>query len=734
MQETVRSSKKFLASLSLRVKQVLYAAVTYLLLLAICLLAISPEQYDLSVGDVAPKTITASKDIVDEITTERRRQAAADAVSPVYYKDDTISDTVLSDMEAVFTELRAVRELGAQIRGLWDEDDTFSDEDYAQASGLLTRLTLNNYQLRTLMGTDEKDFESLYQSLLSATRTTLVSTITEGQINDAINNIQQIVSYNTRTDLWYNVAIPTLRVCLRANMLIDQEATEETRQKARDAVEPTVYKQDQNIVVKGDRITAEQIAVLESLGLLRGNSFDLWLYVGTAVMLGLILAAIYLFVYMYTPHLLTSGASALVLLIAGVLTVSLSLLVGTYVGVNAMPVVLAAMLAVNLLGTRPAYVVNLGVTLILTFLTVKGTGLMTSQVLSVLMMTAIGGTAAIFLLRKNATRVFVLVTGLIVGAVNFAVLLCVGTLTSSDMSGVLADAARAVFGAVTSAVLCVGLQPMLEATFNLVTPAKLIELSNPNQPLLRRLMIETPGTYHHSMVVANLGEAAAEAVGANALLVRVGAYYHDIGKLVRPMYFKENQMGENPHDKTDPRVSAAILTEHTRDGVELAKKHRLPEPIIDMIRQHHGDTPTMYFYAKTVKLVGEENVDIRDFRYDGPKPQTAEAAILMLSDTVEAAVRSISDPTREKISEMIHKLVRGKMEDGQLDECTLTFRDIGRICTAFETVLQGVFHERIEYPNVNLKRAQRHSQQLSEQAAARAKEAAQPAQKTEDKA
>ena len=216
--------------------------------------------------------------------------------------------------------------------------------------------------------------------------------------------------------------------------------------------------------------------------------------------------------------------------------------------------------------------------------------------------------------------------------------------------------------------------------------------------------------------------------------MRVGAYYHDIGKLVRPMYFKENQMGENPHDKTDPRVSAAILTEHTRDGVELAKKHRLPEPIIDMIRQHHGDTPTMYFYAKTVKLVGEENVDIRDFRYDGPKPQTAEAAILMLSDTVEAAVRSISDPTREKISEMIRKLVRGKMEDGQLDECTLTFRDIGRICTAFETVLQGVFHERIEYPNVNLKRAQRHSQQLSEQAAARAKEAAQPAQKTEDKA
>lgn len=716
MQQTIKSSKTFFASLSQRVRQILFAAVTYLLLLVICLMAISPEQYDLSVGDVAPKTITASKDIVDEITTERRRQNAANAVSPVYYKDDSISDTVLADMDAIFTELRAVRELGEQIRGTWGEDGAFTDEDYAQATGLLTTLTLNNYQLRTLMNTDETDFESLYQSLLSATRTTLVSTIAEGQINDAINNIQQIVSYNTRTDLWYNVAIPTLRACLQPNMLIDQEATEENRQKARDAVEPTVYKQDQNIVVKGDRVTAEQIAVLESLGLLRGNSFDLWLYVGTAAMLALIVAALYLFVYMYVPQLFSAGASALVMLIASVLTITLSLLVGTYVSVNAMPVVLAAMLVVNLVGTRAAFVVNLGVSLIVSFLTVKGTGLMTSQVLSVLMMTVLGGVASIFLLRRNAARVFVLVSGFIVGLLNFGVLLCVGALTSSDVSNVFYDAAQAIFGAFVSAILCVGLQPMLEAAFNLVTPAKLIELSNPNQPLLRRMMIETPGTYHHSMIVANLGEAAAEAVGANALLVRVGAYYHDIGKLVRPLYFKENQMGENPHDKTDPRVSAAILTEHTRDGVELAKKHHLPEPIIDMIRQHHGDTPAMYFYAKTVKLVGEENVDIRDFRYDGPKPQTSEAAILMLSDTVEAAVRSLSDPTREKISEMIRKLVRGKMEDGQLDECTLTFRDIGRICKAFETVLQGVFHERIEYPNVNLKRAQRQAQQRSETA------------------
>ena len=300
MEETTKGFE----NLSLRVRQVLFCVMTYLILLVLCLFAISPEQYDLSVGDVAPKTITASKDIVDEIATKRRRQTAAEAVSPVYYKDDSVSKTVLSDMDAIFSELRSVRELGEQIRTGWEGDGEFKEEDYAQASGLLTKISLSNYQLQTLMKTDGHDFENLTQSLSSATKTALVSTITEGQINDAINNIQQIVSYNTRTDLWYNVAIPTLRTCLQPNMLIDQEATEANRQKASDAVEPVVYKQDQNIVVKGDRIRADQIAVLDSLGLLQGNSFDFALYLGTAGILALILAGVYLFVVIFAPDMI----------------------------------------------------------------------------------------------------------------------------------------------------------------------------------------------------------------------------------------------------------------------------------------------------------------------------------------------------------------------------------------------------------------------------------------------
>ena len=203
-------------------------------------------------------------------------------------------------------------------------------------------------------------------------------------------------------------------------------------------------------------------------------------------------------------------------------------------------------------------------------------------------------------------------------------------------------------------------------------------------------------------MVANLAEAAAEKIGANPLLARTGAYFHDIGKLKRPLYFKENQMGDNPHDRTDPYVSAAIVTAHTRDGLALAQKYHLPPEIQTIIMEHHGDTPVMYFYHKALQMADGKPVDIADFRYDGQRPTTKESAIVMLADTIEAAVRSIPDPTPKAIEQFIERLVRGKLEDGQLSNSPLTLRDIDAICEAFCKVLNGVFHERIEYPTVNV--------------------------------
>ena len=248
---------------------------------------------------------------------------------------------------------------------------------------------------------------------------------------------------------------------------------------------------------------------------------------------------------------------------------------------------------------------------------------------------------------------------------------------------------------------CFALDSLIEGAFHLATPSKLLELSNPNHPLLRRLLIEASGTYHHSIIVANLAEAAAEAVGARPLLARAGAYFHDIGKLKRPLYFKENQIGENPHEHTNPYVSAAIVTAHTRDGLIMAQQARLPLEIQDIIVEHHGDTPVAFFYHKAVQQADGQAVDISDFRYDGKRPHTMESAIIMLADTVEAAVRSMPDPTPEAIRAFIAKLVKGKMEDGQLDNAPLTLKDITLISDAFATVLNGVFHERIEYPTIS---------------------------------
>jgi putative nucleotidyltransferase with HDIG domain len=257
-------------------------------------------------------------------------------------------------------------------------------------------------------------------------------------------------------------------------------------------------------------------------------------------------------------------------------------------------------------------------------------------------------------------------------------------------------------GGVISGLIAVGFQPVFEAAFNLATPSKLLELANPNQPLLRRLLIEAPGTYHHAIIVANLSEAAAEKIGANPLLARTGAYFHDIGKLKRPLYFKENQRGENPHDHTDAYVSAAIVTSHTADGLALAQKHHLPPEIQRIIVEHHGDTPVMYFYHKALQQADGKPVDIKDFRYGGNRPTTKESAIVMLADTIEAAVRSMPDPTPQAIQRFIERLVRGKIEDGQLSNSPLSLLDIDGICEAFSAVLSGVFHERIEYPTVHV--------------------------------
>jgi putative nucleotidyltransferase with HDIG domain len=254
-------------------------------------------------------------------------------------------------------------------------------------------------------------------------------------------------------------------------------------------------------------------------------------------------------------------------------------------------------------------------------------------------------------------------------------------------------------------VLVIGLLPFFEVSFGILSPLKLIELSNPNHPLLRKLLVETPGTYHHSVMVGNLSEAAAEAIGANGLLCRVGSFYHDLGKTKRPSYFIENQgnMG-NPHDEIEPSLSKEIIIAHARDGEQMLREHKMPKQLCDIAAQHHGTSLLKYFYHKAIKQAEEQGREIDftedDYRYPGPKAQTKEAAIVGIADSVEAAVRSLRSPSLEQISELVDRIIRDRLEDNQFNECDLTMRELDVIGSTMKESLLGIFHSRIEYPEL----------------------------------
>ena len=671
------------------------------------MLAVTPQRYNLKVGDIAPNTITASKDVVDEISTARQQEAAAAAVEPTYVYKEGISAEVMQNLQSVLAQATAVQKYGQRVLETAAPDDRqkqksyqFSETELKYARTLLTQLTLADYQLDTLLRATEEQMTEMCSNLTAAVENTMNTTVRETNVNESIQYLQQIIGLKTDIDLLQNVVMPILRKVVQPNMVIDQEATDKLRQEARDAVEPVVYKQGQNIVLARERVTANQREMLRSLGMLDNDTFDLNIYIGAFLLVMLSMMVLLIALILLDPELLASPKKLVLVMLVLCLTMGACVL-AKEINPYLTPALLGVMMLTGLIGARAGVAGCLTLTVLVSALLAGGDTSYTSEIVNLLFISFISGFLVVIVLRRKPYRQQVLLCGLLTGLSNMVIILTIGFMTNNSMGVVVSNALWSALSAVVASVLCIALDALMEAVFRLATPAKLLELSNPNQPILRRLMIEASGTYHHSIIVANLAEAAAETVGANPLLCRAGAYYHDIGKLKRPMYFKENQLGENPHEHTNPYISAAIVTAHTRDGVMLAQQYHLPQEIQDIIIEHHGDTPVMYFYHKALKQAEGQAVDIADFRYDGRRPQSKESAIIMLADTVEAAVRSMPDPTPKAIEEFIAKLVRGKIDDGQLNDAPLTLQDISKICRAFTTVLKGVFHERIEYPSIS---------------------------------
>ena len=678
--------------------------VAFLIIIAVFFCVCTPKKYDLRVGAISHVTVDATKDIVDEVTTEEKRNASAETVEPSYRFQQGVKEEVLSSLAEAFQELRTVQQYGLTLRSD-DQQSTrstrpFSEDEIDYALALLNTLDLNRTQLTTLMRIDTNSFEEMVSTVTVAVENSLNTTIREGQVSQSIMTIQQIVGYKLDVSLTQNIIPTVLRSCIKPNMIIDEEATGEARQKAIDAVEPVIYLQGQNIIREGDRITHSQVEMLRSLGLLNDNHYDYSVYRGAVILTILSFICLLMLLRLLMKDILKDIRKLAVILIILVICFGFASLATLLPSLYIIPIALGMILGTVLIGYRAGLVMTVPLALLFAGITSVCSTTTFYDVFLIISTTLSGGVATVWFLKGRPQRVRVLLSGLIAAMFSLVMIVGVKLLTEDETLDLIRTGIWALAGSLLSGALAVALQPVFEGVFHLATPSRLLEITNPNQPLMKRLMLEAPGTYHHSIIVANLAESAADKIGANPYLARAGAYYHDIGKLKRPGYFSENQRGSNPHENTDPYVSAAILTAHTRDGALIAQKNHLPPEVQDIILQHHGVTPVMFFYHKALQMSDGKHVDINDFRYAGPKPQTREASVVMLADTIEAAVRSMKDPTPKGIDQFIERLIRGKLEDGQLSDCPLSLRDIDQICSAFSGILKGVYHERIEYPKV----------------------------------
>ena len=377
---------------------------------------------------------------------------------------------------------------------------------------------------------------------------------------------------------------------LEANMIYDEEATLQAREAAAEKVQPVIYKQNQTIVVEGDVVTEAQMAVLTALGVVGNEGIDYSLYAGMLLLLVLVFAVYGFYLYQFEPELLADTRKLMVLATITVVIAAISVPLAR-LDSRLVPALLGTMLACVLVSQRSALAFNVFLAVIAGIICSWNSGLLSETMIRTMLVMLIGGNVSIFALYKPGHRGALIFAGLLAGAASVAVVTLMGVVGTANvkLQSLLTDGVYALGSGLMAGVLAIGTLPIWEAAFRVSTPAKLLELSNPNHPLLKRLSIEAPGTYHHSILTANLAEAGADAVGANALLCRVGAYYHDVGKLKNPRYFMENQRGENPHDLMDPRESARVITAHLNYGLELAQKFKLPRDVQKIISQHHGD-------------------------------------------------------------------------------------------------------------------------------------------------
>jgi len=657
----------------------------------------------LEVGEPSPQLITApgNKDIEDKEKYAQDQDAAAKAVQAVYQPDDIYLSQISVGLDKAFAALREAAamtdDVSVRVTKLQEtqpftilKQETLvslmktSPDALAAAEQIGSNIILNRARNGETGARTDADVAPLREE-------------TKSDINKSGLQDDAKVFFKAFVD--QNVTRPTLNV--------NEEITDKLRTAARVATKKVIisYKANQKIVGPGEIVDDKTYEVLAAYGLI--NSSNTWkssFGIALMVLIGIGTIGFYLFQYrrdilpLFNRAVLI-GLTMLLVLAIGRGVISLNLGGAEFDSLSGLliPVAWATMTIAILIGVDVALLATVVLAIFVAIL-VDPT-LATSFGLQTGIVALFGGFTGVYSVSRLSQRSDLARAGLFVSAVNILMVSAIALTTGMRLSVWLVGLLLGTVNGVASSFLTVGALHWFESGFRITSSVRLLELSNPNRPVLKRLLMEAPGTYHHSILVGNLAEAAAEAVHADATLVRVGSMYHDIGKLKRPYFFIENQFTQdNPHDKIAPTLSSLIITSHVKDGLELAKENKLPQQIKDIIAQHHGDGLVSFFYHKA--LEEKDDVPEEAFHYEGPRPQTKEAALVALADNVEAAVRSMKQPTPGRVEGLIRKIIKDKLNDGQLNQCDLTFQDLDRIAMAFVRVLNGIFHSRVEYPDM----------------------------------
>ncbi|MGB5746493.1 MAG: HDIG domain-containing metalloprotein [Desulfobacterales bacterium] len=718
-------------------------------------LVITKHQYNL--GDVAERDIKSPKDffIEDQSATELNRKLAEEKVPTVYDYDPELGTKIVLNVEKIFAQMRAA----SAVHSITSEpipmaaENSVKDTANAQKPSatviadkrkyleekLGIRVTQGAFSALETVGFSEKTADHITQILLQilnngvvTNKEILLKESEKGIIlrnvstkkEEAVNQLKQfygldqaktmvrITGQPLLSDLDYgllNLVVDFVQRLIQPNITLNRNETQERKKAATAEIKPVLHKikAGEMLLREGERVTEVQLLKLKTLATQSKKQQVLFTSFGAAMVMVCLLVTTYI-LHLNQPGRLSGEQNKSLLFMACVfltffLLAEISYKLSEVLTLNAtlpiqmssiwfgIPLASGAMIVCVFMGITVA--IPIAMVMAVSFAVIFGNSL------PYFLYFLISGTMAAYWIQICRERKVFITAGAKLGLLNILLVTAIDFYLA-DLSGskLLYDWAFSFMGGIGAGIVTAGIVPLVEIAFGYTTDISLLELANLDRPILRRLMIEAPGTYHHSVIVGSLVEAAASEIDANHLLTKVCGYYHDIGKINKPLYFIENQKtGKNKHDKLAPSMSGLILIAHVKEGVEIAKAHKLGQDIIDTIRQHHGTSFIKYFYDKARQLKGEDQVNIDDFRYPGPKPQTREAGLVMLADVVEAASRTLDNPTPSRIQGLVQNLINNIFSDGQLDECELTLKDLHKIARSFNKILYGIHHHRIEY-------------------------------------